>query len=145
MPTHPSTPAFKPNPLTQIHTYALCPHTSPPTNRPLNAQPILKPTTGTSTIAGRCPKCDQAFRRDAESAILTDFGSRIRTVKRQYGVFDERFLDLQVAKLYKERDAEVEKIWKGYSRRWGPGCVGRMQNGRMELAWVRPERVAKEK
>jgi hypothetical protein len=55
-------------------------------------------------------------------------------------VFDEVFLDHQVAELSKERDAEVEKVWKGYSRRWGPGCVGRLENGRMKLAWERPVR-----
>lgn len=145
MPTQPSTSPspFKPNSLTEIHTYTLCPHTSPPANRPLNTQPILDPTTGSSTIAGRCPECDQAFRRDAESAILTDFSARIRIVERQYGVFDEAFLDHQVMELYRERDAEVEKVWKDYSRRWGPGCVGRMENGRMKLAWERPERVEK--
>jgi hypothetical protein len=55
-------------------------------------------------------------------------------------VFGETFLDHQVVELYKERDAEVEKVWKGYSRRWGPGCVGRLENGRMQLAWERPVR-----
>ena len=64
-------------------------------------------------------------------------------MERQYGVFDEAFLDHQVIELYRERDAEVEKVWKDYSRRWGPGCVGRMENGRMKLAWERPERVEK--
>jgi hypothetical protein len=61
-------------------------------------------------------------------------------VERQYGVFDEAFLDHQVAELYKQRNVEVENVWRGYSRRWGPGCVGRMENGRMKLAWERPDR-----
>lgn len=91
--------------------------------------------TATSTIAGRCAECDQAFRRAAESAILAEYLEKIKTVESQYGVFDEDFLDQQVAELYRERDKEVERVWNGYSKRWGPGCVGRMENGRMKLAW----------
>lgn len=149
MPTHPSksTPNRSahpvqriPNSLTQIHSYTLCPHTSPPANRPLNVQPILDPLSNTSTLYGRCAKCDQTFRRAAESAILSEFRANIRTVQRQYGVFDEAFLDAQVAALHKERDGEVDKVWSGWARRWGPGCVGRTENGRMKLAWERPER-----
>jgi hypothetical protein len=140
MPSIPSDFASKPNRLSQIHSYTLCSHSCPPANRPLDTQPILDPFTNSSTLAGRCPKCDQAFRRDVESSILTRYLTKIKTVERQHGVFDEAFLDHQVAELYKERDAEVEKVWKGYSRRWGPGCVGRLENGRMKLAWERPAR-----
>ena len=64
-------------------------------------------------------------------------------VEKQYGVFDEAFLDHQVAELYSERDAEVVKAWRGFARKWGPGCVGRMENGRMKLAWERPDLVSK--
>ena len=63
----------------------------------------------------------------------------------QRGVFDKSFLDHQIAELYKSRDEEVAKVWKGFARKWGPGCVGKMDNGRMKLAWERPERVEKEK
>jgi hypothetical protein len=107
----------------------------------LNAQPLLDPATSASTIAGRCPRCDKAFRRDAESAILTIYLQKIKAVERQYAVFNEDFLDRQAAELYRERDREVSHVWAGYSKRWGPGCVGRMWNGRMVLAWERPERV----
>ena len=96
-------------------------------------------------VAGRCPKCDQAFRREVESSILTDFSKKIWTLDRQHGVFDKSFLDHQIMELSKERDTEVDKVWKGFSRRWGPGCVGKMENGRMKLAWERPERPEKEK
>jgi hypothetical protein len=140
MPNTPSDFAPKPSPLSQIHSYTLCPHSCPPANRPLDTQPIFNPLTNSSTLAGRCPKCDQDFRRDVESSILTKYLTKIKTIERQYGVFGETFLDHQVVELYKERDAEVEKVWKGYSRRWGPGCVGRLENGRMQLAWERPVR-----
>src|SRR5437868_4760142 len=77
------------NALGQIHSYTHCPHTSPPANRPLNAQPLLDPATGVSTIAGRCPRCDQAFRRDSESAILATYLQKIKAIERQYAIFDE--------------------------------------------------------
>jgi hypothetical protein len=111
----------------------------------LNAQPLLDPATGVSTIAGRCPRCDQAFRRDAESAILATYFQKIKAIERQCAIFDEDLLDRQVAELYRERDKEVSHVWAGYPKRWGPGCVGRTSNGRMVLAWERPERVAEKK
>jgi hypothetical protein len=136
----PSGFASKPSPLSQFHSYTLCPHSCPPANRPLDTQPIFNPLTNSSTLTGRCPKCDQDFRRDVESSILAKYLTKIKTVERQYGVFNEIILDHQVVELYRERDAEVEKVWKGYSKRWGPGCVGRLENGRMQLAWERPVR-----
>jgi hypothetical protein len=111
----------------------------------LNAQPLLDPATSASTIVGRCPRCDKAFRRDAESAILATYLQKIKAVERQYAVFDEDFLDRQVAELYRERDKEVARVWAGYPKRWGPGCVARMWNGRMVLAWERPESVEEKK
>src|SRR5947208_3635460 len=100
MPSPPSDFASKPKSLSQIHSYTLCSHSCPPANRPLDTQPILDSLANSSTIAGRCPKCDQAFRRDVESSILTKYLTKIKTVERQYDVFDEVFLDHQVVELY---------------------------------------------
>src|SRR5436305_1610741 len=61
MPSPPSDFASKPMTLSQIHSYTLCSHSCPPANRPLDTQPILDSLANSSTIAGRFPKCDQAF------------------------------------------------------------------------------------
>jgi hypothetical protein len=44
--------------------------------------------------------------------------------------------------LVDRREADVQRVWKGFSRRWGPGAVGvqaGMNGGRMNVQWERPE------
>lgn len=64
---------------TEIHHYTSCPHTSPPTTRPLNVQPVRDETRGLtySMIPGSCFDCDTFDRREEESLILTSYNPRI--------------------------------------------------------------------
>jgi hypothetical protein len=45
--------------------------------------------------------------------------------------------------LVAKREADVQVIWKGFSKRWGPGTVGvqpGVNGGRMNVKWERPEK-----
>ena len=130
----------------EIHHFTRCPHKSPPANRPLNIQPqssndptACKPK---STISGRCPTCDENFRRDAETEICRRILDQVLRLERQYGIddVDHKDLDGQVMALYDQRKREVKEVWRGYERRWGIGCLEHDWDGRMILGWIRPGR-----
>lgn len=139
----PSTTSSQSKHVPEIYHFTLCPHTSPPVNRPLNVQP--KPpsdlVTGKliSTISGRCPQCDDKFRRDAETEIVHRILDQVLQVERQYSTpnADHKCLDGQVMDLYARRNTEVKDAWKGYTQRWGIGCIEQDWDGRMILGWIR--------
>ena len=132
------THATVPDAYSIVHFYTLCPHMSPPQTRPLNVQPVL--SFGISTISGRCVDCDQTIRQRREGEILHEFRARLQRVEAQRHEVGEQETERQVSDLIKERDRKVDRAWKGYSRRWGIGLVGRKDDGKMKLAWERPER-----
>lgn len=59
---------------------------------------------------------------------------------------NEKGIDKIVAEtedLVDRREADVHRVWKGFSRRWGPGTVEvqpGILGGRMNVQWERPER-----
>ena len=62
----------------------------------------------------------------------------------QKGVWEEGFLKGEIEKAGVEGDEALAKVWKGYTSRWGIGCIGWGSDGRMRLAWERPERGQKD-
>jgi len=124
--------------LRQVHAYTQCKHRSPPRTRPLNAQPVPDASRGASKIEGRCCPCDKKYRRRVEASIVYDYLDRIRVAQ------DSNAGDAEVETLVNERDRVVDKVWKGYASRWGIGVVGK-EDGRVELAWERPDLSARAK
>ena len=138
-----STKTTTPTPpgTTQVHHYTHCPHLSPPCTRPLNVQPTPSPSLADpsrSTLEGRCGPCDTTARRAAETTVLKTYAGKMKSLEMQRGVWDDDFLSEQKAASLKTRDEGVREVWKGYTRRWGIGCVGKEADGRMKLAWERP-------
>lgn len=147
-----------------IHHYTHCQHTSPPKNRPLNVQPALIHSSSaggapTSTLLGRCYNCDVEYRRQQETSVLQKYHRishtlHLRLIAAREGLqtvdthsqVDEDGID-QIVKdteeLVAKREADVQIVWRGFSKRWGPGAVGvqpGVNGGRMNLKWERPEK-----
>ena len=66
--------------------------------------------------------------------------TKIEYIVKQKGVWDEEFLKGQVEQAGRDGDEALKKVWKGYTSRWGIGCIGWGEDGRMKLAWERPEK-----
>ena len=139
----------------ELHHFTLCSHTSPPANRPLNAQPTISflpsHTTAVSTIEGRCHACDTTHRRNLETHILSQYRNQIEDKEDRHRIlraathagdsFAMRALEHDIAELVTEREEDLESIWEGYSARWGPGTIGfENTGGRMRVEWIRPDR-----
>ena len=139
----------------ELHHFTLCSHTSPPANRPLNAQPtnsfLPSHTTTVSTIEGRCHHCDTTHRRNLETHILSQYRNQIADKEDRHRIlraathagdsFAMRALERDIAELVAEREEDVESVWEGYSARWGPGTIGfENTQGRMRVEWIRPDR-----
>lgn len=148
----------------QVHHFTDCPHTSPPSHRPLNIQPetavyrpgLLKYTPlhvraqihahpaaapQISIIAGSCSQCEWRMRRDIESAILNEFAAKRMWMERQIAwMGDSIGAASYLEELDRDRDREVRRCWRGYTASWGPGVVGinrgSEQNG--DTAQTRP-------
>lgn len=147
-----------------IHHYTHCAHTSPPENRPLNVQPTLIHSSSTSegpksTLLGRCYNCDLEYGRQLETSVLRKYHKLSHTLQLQLiaareglqtvdanNQIDEDCIDKIVSEtddLVGKREADVKSIWKGFSRRWGPGTVSiqpGVNGGRVDVKWERPEK-----
>jgi len=102
-----------------------------------------------SVLEGPCPNCDFIARRHVESEVLSYFCDRISTLKGHLHVLKTctespsavspkwrqllddaavtaalSILESQIEKLTTDRDRHVKRIWKGYTKRWGPGTIG---------------------
>lgn len=126
----------------EIHHFTDCPHTSPPSHRPLNSQPYLTAFRPgllmfpplhiraqrhvqhgaaplISVIAGSCAQCEWKSRRDAETTILDRYVEERTWLENHTAWIDgveDRMLALK--KLEWARDAEVKRVWQGYAQRW---------------------------
>jgi hypothetical protein len=146
------------------HHYTHCNHTSPPKTRPLNVQPMLIYSSSTSgfpksTLLGRCYDCDFEYRRKQETVVLQKHHKTSMVLQSRLIAARERLETAQteaqldqgningvVAEtntLVDRREVEVKAVWKGFSKRWGPGTLGvqeGLEGGRMDVNWERPEK-----
>lgn len=127
----------------------------------MNVQPTLIHSSAAggplkSTLLGRCYNCDVEYRRQQETSVLQKYHKLSHTLHLQLiaareglqavesnSQVDEDGIDKIVTEtedLVAGREADVQVVWKGFSKRWGPGTVGvqpGVNGGRMNVKWER--------
>ncbi|KIV88126.1 hypothetical protein PV10_09050 [Exophiala mesophila] len=99
-------------------------------------------------LDGKCGHCDLAARRQAEGLILDQYYVEVENLSTTLDALKERYLDRALIKrspqdekltqeieeglvevenvlnrLIRKRDRGVKRIWRGYTKRWGPGTI----------------------
>ncbi|RVX70603.1 hypothetical protein B0A52_05255 [Exophiala mesophila] len=99
-------------------------------------------------LEGKCGHCDLAARRQAEGLILDQYAVEIENLSTALDAFKQRYLDRNsnqrypqdekltqeiedglvelenvLNRLIRKRDRGLKRIWRGYTKRWGPGTI----------------------